>query len=183
MVCTGFHGGNARDLQTTGLHADEACGREELEKSLLGLAGRGGGRYAAALSVPPLLTCGEDKTFLFHFHGSPEMLNWENLGFKGLPGWFLLPPLGDMRQKSVGFLMPYLTSPHLAAEEGKLKSQVGINMTEAMQRTDQRDKMKANALQPSQILKLDIVGWVQKWKLIRQGDNLPLIQRHTSRPV
>lgn len=86
MVCTGFHGGNARDLQTRGLHAGELCGREELEKSLLGLPGREGGRYAAALSMPPLLTCGEDKTFLFHFHGAPEMLNWENLGFRDLPG-------------------------------------------------------------------------------------------------
>lgn len=182
MVCTGFHGGNARDLQTTGLHADEACGREELEKSLLGLPGRGGGRYAAALSVPPLRTCGEGKTFLFHFHGAPEMLNWENLGFRGLPGWFFCYLPWGTCGKSL-WDSSCLTSPHLAAEEGKLKSRVGMNMTDAMQRTDQQDKMKANALQASQILKLDIVGWVQKWKLIRQGDNLPLIQRHTSRPV
>lgn len=68
MVCIGFQRGNACDLQTTGLHADEACGREELEKSLLGLAAREESRNAAALSVPPLLTCGEGKV-IFIFMG------------------------------------------------------------------------------------------------------------------
>lgn len=83
MVRTGFHGGTARDLQPRGLHTDEACGRGELERSLLDLATGGEGRNA--LSLPPLLTCGEDKAF-FSFIFTGVLRGRENRGFRGIPG-------------------------------------------------------------------------------------------------
>lgn len=73
MVCTGFHGENACPLQT-GLRAGGLHGRGELDKSLLGLADGGEGRNAATHSGLLLLTCREYTAFLFHFHGTPEML-------------------------------------------------------------------------------------------------------------
>lgn len=54
--------------------------------------------------------------------------------------------------------------PYLTTEKGKLKSQqlsgvsATISITEAMQRTGQGQKMKANALGESQKLILDVVG-------------------------
>lgn len=108
-----FSRGNARDLQTTRLHADEVRGREELEKSLLGLAARGEGRNAAALSLPPLLTCGEDKAFLFHFHGAPEMLKQGKHGFQR-PSWLIFvttPGAHVAKACGIPHALTYLTSP------------------------------------------------------------------------
>jgi len=107
-----FSRGNACDLQKTGLHADEAHGREELERSLLGLAARTEGRNAAALPVPLLLTYGEDKAFLFHFHGSPEMLKQGVHGFQR-PYWliFVLSPRAQVAKVcGIPRALPYPTS-------------------------------------------------------------------------
>lgn len=82
MACTNLHGRNARDLQTSGLYADETCGREELEKIRLGLAARNEGRNSVSPSVPPILTCGKKKkkAFLLHLHRAPETLSLGNHG-------------------------------------------------------------------------------------------------------
>lgn len=111
-ACAGFHGGNAHDLQTTALHAEGARGREELEKALLGLAARGEGRNAASLSVTPLLTCREDKAFLFNFHGAPEMSELGKYGFQK-PSWLIfVTSAGAHMAKVCGIphAFPYLSS-------------------------------------------------------------------------
>lgn len=109
---------NARDLQT-GLHAEGAHGREELEKSLLGLVARGEGRNAATLSVPPLLTCKEDKTFLFHFHEAPEMSELGKCGFQR-PSWLtFVTSAGTHMAKVCGIPHASLTSAH--CREGQIK--------------------------------------------------------------
>lgn len=69
------------------------------------------GRNAAALSLPPLPTCGEDKAFLFHFHG-----------FRRASWMIFVTSPGAHVGKSQGH-SSCLISPHLTAEKGKLKSQ------------------------------------------------------------
>lgn len=120
MVCTDFRGGYAHDLQTTGLHADKVLRRKEMEKSLLGLAARKEGRNAAALSLPPLVTCREDKAFLFHFHGVPEMPKQGKHGFQRPSRLIFVTFPGAYMVKACG--VPH-TLPHLTVEKGKLKSQ------------------------------------------------------------
>lgn len=92
MVCISFHGGNEDDLQTTGLRAEEAPGREEREKPLMGLTARGGDRNAVTLSVS-LLTCGEEKAFIFYFHGASRAVEavktWVSEAF--LPDFCYIP--------------------------------------------------------------------------------------------
>lgn len=88
-----------------------------MEKSLLGLAAGGEGRNAATLSVPPLVTCGEDKAFLFHFHGAPEMSEPGKYGFQR-PSWLIfVTSAGTHMAKVCGIphAFPYLSSLHRRA--------------------------------------------------------------------
>lgn len=65
-----------------------------------GLAASGEGRNAVALSVPLLLTCGEDKAFLFHFHEAPEMLKLERHRFQK-PSWLIFVTSSGTRVATV----------------------------------------------------------------------------------
>lgn len=119
MVCTNFHGQNAHDLQTSRLHAEETCGKKEMEKSLLGLAAKSKGRSAVTPSALPSLTCEERKAFLFHFHGDSTGRLWKNMGFRDLSGQFFhTPGIHVAKTCEIPRFLPYLT-----IEKGKLKSQ------------------------------------------------------------
>lgn len=59
---------------------------------------------------------GKTKPFYFIFMRLQRCWSWKNTGFRGLPGWFLLHPLGHVWQQS------RITLPHLTAAKGKWKS-------------------------------------------------------------
>lgn len=91
-----------------------------MEKSLLGLAARKEGRNAAAFSLPPLVTSGEDKALLLHFHGAPEMPKQGKHGFQR-PSWLIFVTSHGVHVAKACEVPHAL--PHLTIEKGKLKSQ------------------------------------------------------------
>lgn len=124
------------------------------------------------------LPVGKTKPFYFIFMRLQRCWSWKDTGFRSLPGWFLLRPLGHVRQQS------RVTLPHLTAAKGQWKSwELSGGCKYHRCHAERRLVVQNESQRVRQILMLDIIGWVQKWKIIRQENNLPLIQRHTSRPI